>query len=528
MALGHPPLLFYVLRCGLLAALMVLLSSACSLTLELESCAGNDECDEGFICSEDRLCVDSSAQCQIDADCTELFGSGGSCDDGVCQGETALTGGPCQRLEGAVGDENPFLLGVILQTSGVGGGFGQPMLVSMRLAMNDINGIGGINGRRIGLVVCDTQGSNQRAREAAQHLIDNVGVPAILGLNSSQVIELGPSLIAANDVLLMSPSATASTISGLSNSELIWRTAPSDEAQAIALSGLVSHLIDEVLPAQGIAEPKVAILVRRLDRWAEGLNDDLLLSLPTEILNGGSDRFTTYNFANVGAGEAPDYTGTASHLATEAVAPDLVIVLGSADSWQLIDHIDTLLENEPLFIGGDAMKNAQEAAGADPSLENRIWGTGPRNVAETGYEPYLIFRLKFQREFNDEPNNYQFVANAFDALYTLAFAASAEGFTGPELAQGLTRLGDGVDIDPTASDAQQAIEILSGQDSINYRGASGPINFDERGDPEPMPIALWCFRNGTVPERGELYSPQTGFTALTCLEDSLDSNSQEN
>lgn len=486
-------------------------------------CERASDCEEGFVCAGDLTCQSSSSQCINDSDCAELFGEGGSCQDGVCAGVTALTGGPCTRLDGPVNDENAFLVGVVLQISGVGAGFGQPMLDSIRIAMNDINGIGGINGSPIGLVICDTEASNVQAQQAAEHLVE-IGVTAIIGFNSSQILSIAPAVTIPNDVLVISPSATATTITNLEDNDLVWRTAQSDGAQGIAMAGLIEHVLDQIdsqigLDAEdGTADrpAKLALLIRNQDQWATGLRDQLQELLPSEIVGGTEDRFTVHNFANVGAGEPADYTGTAADLAAEEVPPDVVVTLGSADSWTLIDFIDTLIESDPIFIGGDAMKNAVEASLADSSLEGRIWGTGPRNVAEIDYQPYSIFRLKFRAELNDEPNNYQFVANAFDALYVLAFAAAAEGFSGPELALGLTRLSEGQAIDPRASDAQQALQILSEGGTINYRGASGPINFDENGDPEPQPIALWCFRDGTVPEEGQLYSPADGFTPQTC------------
>ncbi len=501
-----------------IAALFALLAlSGCTLALNL-SCSDDDDCATGT-CDEEGICVTDSAliPCTTSEECEDAFGPTGVCQDGFCEDVSGFTGGPCQRLEGFVDDDDAFRIGVVLQLSGVGAGFGVPMLNAIILAMDGVNGIGGVDGRRLGLIVCDTEGRDSIATEAAQHLVDTDGVTAIIGMNSSQVIDIGPTVVTPNDVLLISPSATAATISGLGE-DLIWRTAPSDENQAIAMSELIDYLVADHLPAMGIAEPKVTLLVRNHDRWATGLRDHLSANLPAEILGGGTDRFSIHNFPNVGAGDPADYTGTAADIAAEAVNPHLVVVLGSADSWTIIDHIHTLLEDdELLFVGGDAMKNAEEAGQANPELEGRIWGTGPRNVAEIDYEPYSIFRLQFQSEFGN-PDNFQFVANAFDALYVLAFAAAAEGFTGPELAEGLTRLSDGQDIDPRATAAQEGIAILRDGGTINYRGASGPLNFDANGDPEPLPIALWCFRDGAVPEEGPLYDEAAGFTVQTCVD----------
>ncbi|TXD43326.1 ABC transporter substrate-binding protein [Lujinxingia vulgaris] len=482
-----------LLALPLLAALA--LSSGCSLTLDLNQCTSDSDCAGDQTCSAEGLCAAPGE------------------DEG-----RQLTGGPCQRLEGEPESNNPFLMGVVLQLSGSGAGFGTPMLESILMATNNINGFGGIAGRRIGLVVCDTQGSNATAREAAEHLVDNAGVSAIIGFNSSQTISISQDITVPNDVLLMSPSATTQTISGLADNDLVFRTAPNDEFQAEAFAELLSHTLETTLPDAGVAEPKLAIMVRRDDSYAEGLSETIIPMLPTAITSGGEDRFTVNNYTNSGVGEPVDYTGDVAVVASQSTPPDVVAIFGSAEAWELISYFEIALENQPLYFGVDAMKNAQLAGQANTNLEGRIWGTGPRNIGDAGYVPYLTFRTQFESRIEDDPDKYQFVANAFDAVYALAFAAAAEGFTGPELAQGLRRLSEGPEITPRAAEAQQAINTLSAGGSVTYLGASGPMFFDQNGDPQPTPISLWCFQDASVPEEGEIYSETRAFTPLTCSE----------
>lgn len=511
-----------------------------------DDCSEDSDCFEGYLCGVNDRCINASAQCEEDRDCRPLFGDSGTCEDGLCQGDTELVGGPCDRLYGAAGEDDAILFGVVVQLSGVGAGFGQPMLDAARIAARDINNLGGIDGRQVGLVACDTQASNATAFEAADHLVNTAGAHGIIGLNSSQTLDIAPGLTIPEQTLLMSPSATAQAITYLEDDDLVWRTAPSDEHQAVALVNLVDYLLtDHLADPEAEADPSLAILRRRDDQWATGLYDELIGQLPAD-LTGDDSRFNSYSFANVGTGESADYTDVAAEIAAQDVHPDLIVVLGSADSWQIIEQIDSLLE-DPLFVGADAMKNLEEAAKAPAALEGRIWGTGPRTAAALNYQPYTIFRLKFEEELNADADNFQFVANAFDALYTMAFASASamageddgtacadnldcpddqiceaetcvadRSLSGPNLAQGLAQLAEGDEIRPSSSDAGQAIDTLLSGGTINYAGASGAINFNDAGDPEPMPIALWCFEDGQVPERGELYTVDGGFTPLTC------------
>ncbi|MFU8804856.1 MAG: hypothetical protein ACNA8W_13660, partial [Bradymonadaceae bacterium] len=259
---------------------------------------------------------------------------------------------------------------------------------------------------------------------------------------------------------------------------------------------------------------KVALLVRSNDRYATGLRDTLLLYLPQEVLSSG---LSTQNYPNIGAGEPGDYSGVVSTIAAGDVEPDIVVILGSAEAWEIAEQLDSLLTKEPVYFVGDAVKNAEEAAKAPISLEGRIWGTAPQNFGEWDYAPYVNFRVKYQAEYgNENPDNFQFIANAFDALYAIALAAS-QGFTGPDLARGMTMLSDGDSFQTTPEQAQQALQRLISGQSINLMGASGPLNFDENGDPTASPIALWCFEDGKVPEQGVIFEDED-FTPLTCGE----------
>ncbi|MBA2663607.1 MAG: ABC transporter substrate-binding protein [Bradymonadaceae bacterium] len=507
-----------------LLAVAIAAMAACSLVLDFSDCKSDTACvtkyGPNWTCSAQNICEQPrQSACATDADCQGAHAPGWTCTSaGICQEPSPLLGAPCEQSSGDINAANAFNIGVLLPLTGEEEGFGRPLLDAIKLAQADFNGISGVAGRNIGLIICDTEGKDELALSGARHLVDKSRVTAIIGPDySSQTLEVANQVTIANDVLLVTPSGTATTITNLVDKNLVWRTVASDAVQGEALGQLVRHVLENVIETP-LASAKVAVLVRRDDTYATGLSEAVYRHIPAAMIQGGINRFSPRNYPNASAGQGSDYSGVVSQILAEDVEPDLVIVLGSSEAWDIVALLDNVLvQKQPLYFFADAAKNTQQSVRAPQTLAERIWGTAPQNVGESNYPPYLSFRIKFQAAYpGQNPDELQFVANAFDALYLIAFAAAAEGFSGPELARGMAKLSTGAKIHPNQSEAQQAMRLLSDGSTIDYQGASGALDFDENGDPQASPIALWCFENGALPEKGVLLGFDLKFSALRC------------
>jgi branched-chain amino acid transport system substrate-binding protein len=76
-------------------------------------------------------------------------------------------------------------IGALFSTSGPGAFLGVPEERGARLKVDEINKSGGINGRKVELVVYDTEGNTGKAAQLARRLIDSDHVVAIIGPSSS-------------------------------------------------------------------------------------------------------------------------------------------------------------------------------------------------------------------------------------------------------------------------------------------------------------------------------------------------------
>ena len=120
----------------------------------------------------------------------------------------------------------PFRIGVMDSLTGVGESYGNPIVNAKQLAVNEINAMGGINGRMLELIIEDSKCNAQDAITAYRKLTDVDGVRIILGTTCSGAM-LGAAPLAEEDgVILLSPSATNPDISVAG--DYIFRTAISD------------------------------------------------------------------------------------------------------------------------------------------------------------------------------------------------------------------------------------------------------------------------------------------------------------
>lgn len=458
-------------------------------------------------------------ECTTGADCAEAYGEGAACMDGICEGsvETPLLGGPCTASAGDIDAENAFHVGIILSLSGGEQGFGKPLLDAMKVARKDLATVNGVQGRPMTFVICDSESTVDGALASAEHLRD-AGVEVIVGPDSSsQTIEVATSVAIPAEMAMVSPPATATRISKLDDEGLVWRTTPSDLFQAEAMGLMIDYVIRTLL-GKTFDESRVVILTREQNSYTQGLREGLVEFMPGEIVSKLGMRHRSLEFPNPAKGQGTDFSGVVADVLALPEEPDVVVLLGYSESWEIMTLLEQNLTKEPYYLVPDAAKNLEAAQGAPASLQGRVLGTAPRNISGTDYPPYTSFKVKFVSTYGQDPNQLQFVANAFDAIYVVALAAAAEGFTGPDIARGMARLSDkdGAKIRPNADEALDAYQILEQGNDIDYVGASGQLDFDENGDISKGAIGLWCFENDRVPEKGVILTEGGEFEPRDC------------
>jgi branched-chain amino acid transport system substrate-binding protein len=94
---------------------------------------------------------------------------------------------------GAVHAQDTLKVGAVYSTSGPSSFLGVPEERGLRLKVDEINKAGGINGRKVEIVLYDTEGNTTKAAQQVRRLIDSDKVQVIVGPSSSgESLLVGP------------------------------------------------------------------------------------------------------------------------------------------------------------------------------------------------------------------------------------------------------------------------------------------------------------------------------------------------
>ena len=114
--------------------------------------------------------------------------------------------------QGSISAAGPVKVGVLLPLTGSQVKFGQLEKKSFLMAADEINAVGGVNGRKIELIIADTQGNPDAGRAAIEKLIRRDQVLLIGGGFSSSVTWATISIAQQNQIPFLVNSATADKI----------------------------------------------------------------------------------------------------------------------------------------------------------------------------------------------------------------------------------------------------------------------------------------------------------------------------
>ncbi|MDD5312947.1 MAG: ABC transporter substrate-binding protein, partial [Dehalococcoidia bacterium] len=106
--------------------------------------------------------------------------------------------------------------------------WGPNLVNAAKQAVNELNASGGIDGKKIVLLVADEGPTPAAAAMAVYELVDVKKVQVILGGTTSEaVVAVGP-YCAGKNIPLVTPSATSTTLSQQTWSRWVFRISPSD------------------------------------------------------------------------------------------------------------------------------------------------------------------------------------------------------------------------------------------------------------------------------------------------------------
>jgi branched-chain amino acid transport system substrate-binding protein len=512
-------------------------TSACSLLLESSpsQCSTDADCHARgpefatAVCTDDRCLVApmTNPACSTNVECTQKLGGPAICRarDRRC---AALLSPECTTVHGDITNDDTLVFGTLFTVTGTNGPAGLARQRSAELALDEIKqSVGGIRGgadgrpRPLALVECD---DNLDSVKPATHLVDDVGVPAILGIaSSSRVIEVATTVTIPKGVLLISPTATTPALTSLPDSNLVWRTSPSDALQSVAL-------VDQLPPLEAKYRAANAIPAgTKLGITFVYINEAYGLGLYEAVTKAGQINGKPITDAsNAGLSEGRSYMPNPMDLEAQIAAtlaenprPAIVVLFGSTE---VVTKFMAPLESRwgasaprPVYLLADGGQKTEllDLATADDALRSRVRGSVPAAApSSTNFDSFVF---KYAGQFGGPAPSVFGMAGAYDAMFLLGYSVAAAGprpVTGDELQKGFGRLVSGTKINVGGTSMNAGFQALMSPGTFDFDGASGPLDFDLTTGEARANIDVWCIAKDAT-NRPIFLSSKRRFDAAT-------------
>lgn len=373
-------------------------------------------------------------------------------------------------------------IGGLLPLTGALSDFGPAMAKGVELAADVFEEAATKAGQdiKVEVVIEDSATDAAQGTEGARKLVDVDNVNVIVGAAASGVtIPVAQSVTIPGGIVQISPASTSGDITKLEDNDLVWRTPPSDEHQAPILAARVAEAFG--------ADAKVSLGARN-----DAYGQFIIEGVKTELEKLG----LTTTGPVLWDPNAATFDSEANR-----------IVAGSPDGYVLIDFPGTWQKVGPALVraGWDPAKTfsadglkTSKLPSDPPTGSGRQTTEGMKGTAPGGTE---AFDTLWEQRVGDALSRETFDSHSFDAAMVALLAAVAVGSNDP--AQIKTKLRDVSGPGGTKYTLVQLdkaiVDLVNGKD-IDYEGASGPIDFDENGDPRSIGAFydIYEFRNGKM------------------------------
>ncbi|MGS1096465.1 ABC transporter substrate-binding protein (plasmid) [Aquamicrobium terrae] len=372
------------------------------------------------------------------------------------------------------------VVGSVLSITGSMASIGSAIGDAGKLAVDQFNEAGGVNGCTVKYVLRDDQGSPNVGVDAAKTLVEIERVPVLLGAIQSGVsLPILTSVTVPANVTQISCCSSAPSFTALAReggTKGFWfRTLPTDRPQAAVLAKIAADR----------GYKKLAII---------HVNSDYGVSLAgsfrkdAETLGMTVTNMVAYNQ------EQASYRAEVN-AALQGEPEALVLIAFPADG-ATVTREWISFGGPQKFVFSNALRADEfvEAVGADYLTE----AYGIDNAQVEG-ESVTTFNSDWQEKFGSEPNGpglHTMYDAAAVALLAMEQAGEATGTAIRDNVRQVTS-GDGEQIFPGVEGFKKAKQLISEGKAIRYVGATGPLEFDENGD-VVGPYLIWGVKDGKL------------------------------
>jgi len=389
-------------------------------------------------------------------------------------GASALVLAGCATSEGdpstgSGGGELSLKLGTALPVTGNLAFLGPPEIAGTEYAAAQINEADA--GIQIDLIQGDSGDTDNKAYETEIPRLLGEDVSAILGAASSGVSLQFIDQVVGAGVIQFSPANTSAAFTDYDDKGLYFRTAPSDVLQGEVLGNLIA---------------------------ADG-NETLAMIVLNDSYGTGLAKFTQEAFEAAG-GEVvaqPTYnTGDTTFDAqiSEVLAsdPDAIALITFEEVSTMLPSIVSGFPADKLyFVDGNLSNFGDEFA---PGTLAGAKGTLPGLSVDTIADFTSAVNDFWVESGQPELTEFSYAAESYDSVVLLALASLAAGSTdSAAIAEKLQEVSGGSGNGEKCNTFADCADIINNGDVADYDGISGPISFNELGDPTEAQIGVYQF-----------------------------------
>jgi ABC-type branched-subunit amino acid transport system substrate-binding protein len=372
--------------------------------------------------------------------------------------DTSSSAAPAAKGDGTL------KIGTLLPQTGSLAFLGPPEFAGVDLAIQDINDAGGVNGKQVEKVDSDSgDTSTDTASQSVDRLLSN-NVDAIVGAASSSVSLSVIDKITGAGVVEISPANTSDELTTYDDKGLYFRTAPPDVLQGRVLGDLI--LSD--------GNSTVGILALQ-DSYGTGLAE----STTKSITDGGGEVVETVVYDP----KAASFSSEVGKI--KAADPEAIAVIAFDETKKIIPEMvkqgigpDT---KKIYFVDGNLASYEKDFPKG--TLEG-VKGTLPGVAASDEFKARLTDLKPDLTEFAYSPESY-------DATILVALAASAAGDdSGEAISSQMQAVSEG---GTKCTSYKECLDLLKNDEDIDYDGVSGPVEFNDAGDPSEATIGIYQY-----------------------------------
>ena len=314
-----------------------------------------------------------------------------------------------EAANGTGGTEGEIVIGEYGSLTGAEATFGVSTHNGVMLALDEINGAGGVNGRKIRVITEDDQSKAEEAANAVTKLISQNNVIAIVGeVASSNSLAAAP-ICQSNKVPMITPSSTNPKVTEVG--DYIFRMCFIDPYQGEAMANYLSK-------QQGMK--KAAILIDNKSDYSTGL---AAFFERTFLANGGQ----IVAKASYAKGDS-DFRSQLTNI--KSANPEVIFVPGYYnDIGQIAIQARDLGMKQPL-AGGDGWESPKLIEIGGKALEGCFYSN--HYHVDDPSPAVREFVQKYEERFGAKPDSL--AALGYDSTRVLADAIKRAGTTdGPKL-----------------------------------------------------------------------------------------------